>query len=231
MAKKIIPEELDLLIQEYLTDGILTDKERQVILKRAEKMGLNRDEIDLYLDAQVQKIDQANENAARRQERKSCPHCGAAVSVLIDKCPECGQFITPESTKELEETLDKLKEALKNINKRNDIEHNRAIVERYARKARMYYGSHPKVKQLLMEVDEKLYNLNNNKNANFNSKVTSLIRKKYFLIYFLLVIIAVPFFISASGCYSMAYYCSILLWIVFVGALIWRFYLRLFDKK
>ena len=51
MAKKIIPEELDLLIQEYLTDGILTDKGRQVILKELRRCGLNRDEIDLYLDA------------------------------------------------------------------------------------------------------------------------------------------------------------------------------------
>ena len=51
MANNLIPEELDQLIQEYLTDGILTDKERAVILRKAEKMGLDRDEIDLYLDA------------------------------------------------------------------------------------------------------------------------------------------------------------------------------------
>ena len=35
MAKNLIPEELDALIKEYLTDGVLTDKERQVILKKA----------------------------------------------------------------------------------------------------------------------------------------------------------------------------------------------------
>ena len=57
MANNLIPEELNALIQQYLTDGVLTDKERQVILKKAEKMGLDRDEIDLYLDAEVQKID------------------------------------------------------------------------------------------------------------------------------------------------------------------------------
>lgn len=58
MAKKLIPEEIEALIQQYLTDGVLTDKERQVILRKAEGMGLDRDEIDLYLDAEVQKIDQ-----------------------------------------------------------------------------------------------------------------------------------------------------------------------------
>lgn len=69
MAKKLIPEELDALIQEYLTDGVLTDKERQVILKKAVSMGLDRDEIDLYLDAQVQKIDQATDAAENRRDR------------------------------------------------------------------------------------------------------------------------------------------------------------------
>ena len=39
MAKQLIPEELNELIQEYLTDGVLTDKERQVILKKAERLG------------------------------------------------------------------------------------------------------------------------------------------------------------------------------------------------
>ena len=55
----LIPEELNALIQEYLTDGILTDKERAVILKKAEGMGLDRDETDVYIDAEVQKIEQA----------------------------------------------------------------------------------------------------------------------------------------------------------------------------
>ena len=33
--KTFIPDELDELIQEFLTDGVLTDKERQVILRKA----------------------------------------------------------------------------------------------------------------------------------------------------------------------------------------------------
>ena len=32
MEKQLIPEELDALIQQYFTDGVLTDKERQVTL-------------------------------------------------------------------------------------------------------------------------------------------------------------------------------------------------------
>ena len=156
MAKQLIPEELQALIDQYLTDGVLTDKERAVILKKAEGMGLDRDEIDLYLDAEMQKIDQATDAAVRRQKGKQCPHCGAYVSQMTDKCPECGQYITPEATKELEEILDNLEEALVNMKARKDVERSKATVERYARKARMYYSNHPKIKILLAEVEAEM---------------------------------------------------------------------------
>lgn len=156
MAKNLIPEELDALIKEYLTDGVLTDKERQVILKKAEGMGLDRDEIDLYLDAQVQKIDQATDAAVRRQKGKQCPHCGAYVSQMTDKCPECGQFITPEASKELQEVLDNLENALVDLKSGKEIERNKAIVEKYTRRANLYYSNHPKIKLLLAEVNSEL---------------------------------------------------------------------------
>ena len=153
MAKKLIPEELDALIQEYLTEGVLTDKERAVILKKAEGMGLDRDEIDLYLDAQIQKIDQASDTAMRRMKSKACPYCGSPIPQLSDKCPACGQFVTPQASDELQEILEKLEEALVELKTAKDVMENKAIVERYARKARMYYGNNPKIQKLLEEVE------------------------------------------------------------------------------
>ena len=156
MAKQLIPEELDALIKEYLTDGVLTDKERQVILKKAVGMGLDRDEIDLYLDAQVQKIDQETDAVVRKQKSKTCPYCGAPVPQLADKCPECGQYITPEASKELQEILENLEVALVDFKAGRDIEKNKALVERYARKARLYYSNNPKIKSLLLEINDEL---------------------------------------------------------------------------
>lgn len=180
MAKNLIPEELEALIKEYLTDGALTDKERQVILKKAVAMGLDRDEIDLYLDAQVQKIDQATDAAVRRQKGKQCPHCGAYVSQMTDKCPGCGQYITPEATKELEEILDKLEDALVSMKSWKDFDKNKAIVERYERKARMYYSNHPKVKALLAEVEgEKLKTESQFKSMERKETITSIIKNKW----------------------------------------------------
>lgn len=176
MAKKLIPEELDLLIQEFLTDGILTDKERQVVLKKAEGMGLDRDEIDLYLDAQVQKIDQVTDAAVRKRKSKECPYCGAPVPQLADKCPECGQFITPEASKELQDILDKLEDALVNMKSRKDVERNKAIVERYARKAKLYYSNNPKMKPLLIDIEKEM--LLASRNAKTQSILNATIKNK-----------------------------------------------------
>ena len=189
MAKNLIPEELEALFKEYLTDGALTDKERQVILKKAVAMGLDRDEIDLYLDAQVQKINQATDTAVRRQKGKQCPHCGAYVSQMTDKCPGCGQYITPEATKELEEILDKLEDALVSMKSWKDFDKNKAIVERYERKARMYYSNHPKVKALLAEVEgEKLKAESQIKSMKRKETITSIIKNKWFWIGLAIVI-------------------------------------------
>ena len=128
----------------------------EVILKKAEKMGIDRDEIDLYLDAQVQKIDQASDAAVRRQKGKACPYCGGSVPQLADKCPHCGENITVEASKELQEILDNLEEALVDLKSGNDIERSKATVERYARKAKLYYSNNPKIKILLSEIETEM---------------------------------------------------------------------------
>lgn len=155
MANQLIPEELDQLIQEYLTDGVLTDKERAVILRKAEGMGLDRDEIDLYLDAQVQKIDQATDAVVRRQKGKQCPYCGGSVPLLTDKCPHCGENITAEASSELQEIFDNLEDALVNLKSGKDVHASKATVERFARKAKMYFGNNPRVQKLLDEIKEE----------------------------------------------------------------------------
>ena len=48
-------EELNKLIEAAFVDGVLTDKERSVILKRAKAEGADLDEVELLLDAEVQK--------------------------------------------------------------------------------------------------------------------------------------------------------------------------------
>ena len=166
----LMPEQLNALIKQYLTDGVLTDKERQVILNKAEKMGLDRDEIDLYLDAEVQKIDQQTDAVVRKQKGKTCPYCGGSVPQLTDKCPHCGENITAQASEELQEIFDNLEEALVDMKDGKDISRSKATVERYIRKAKMYYGSNPKIKSLLSDVKEELLEYENMKKEELDAE-------------------------------------------------------------
>lgn len=151
--RRIVPEELDDLIQEYLSDGIITAMERQVLLNKAKSLGLNLDEIDLYIDAQQQKADQAVAAAMNNRRGKTCPFCGSSIPELTDKCPNCGGNITPEASEELAEIIEYLEDALVNFKSGEDVDKSKAEVERYMRKARLYYGNNPKIQRLLEEVE------------------------------------------------------------------------------
>ncbi len=151
--KSCIPPELDDLIKEYLTDGIISAKERLVLLNKAQNMGLDVNEVDLYIDAQQQKADQAVAAAMNKRRGKTCPYCGSSIPELTDKCPNCGANITPEASNELQDIFEHLESALVDFKSGEDVEKNKAEVERYVRKARMYYGNNPKIKNLLEEVE------------------------------------------------------------------------------
>lgn len=176
----MIPQELDELIKTYLTDGIISPKERAVILKKAEKMGLDVDEIDLYIDAQQQKIDLEIDAATRKKKGKSCPFCGAAVPMLTDKCPSCGQLITPEASEELMEIIEHLENALveytADSNKRN-----RALAEKYIRKAELYYSNNPKVKVLLSNYRSEISKNEHNVKSERHRKLFFKIVKSVFI--------------------------------------------------
>lgn len=158
--KGAIPQELDDLIKEYLSDGIISPKERQVLLNKAQALGLNLDEVDLYIDAQQQKADQAVATIMNQRKGNTCPYCGAPIPLLADKCPSCGQFITPESSKDLEEIFNHLEDALVKFKSCDNTAENQANVERYIRKAKMYYSNNPKIKLLLQEVENEIEDAN-----------------------------------------------------------------------
>ena len=158
--KGAIPQELDDLIKEFLTDGIISPKERQVLLNKAQALGLNLDEVDLYIDAQQQKADQSVAAIMNQRKGNTCPYCGAPIPLLADKCPSCGQFITPESSKDLEEIFNHLEDALVKFKSCDNTAENQANVERYIRKAKMYYSNNPKIKLLLQEVENEIEDAN-----------------------------------------------------------------------
>lgn len=82
-----------------LADGELTEKEKQVLFKRAQAEGIDLDEFEMVLDAKLHQINVGNNvqpspNSAPQSNKygdvKKCPACGAMIEAFTARCPECG---------------------------------------------------------------------------------------------------------------------------------------------
>ncbi len=91
-------EQLEQLIDAALADGELTEKEKQILFKKAQAMGVDLDEFEMVLDARLVKLKKAEAEKAASSAPKSnklgdvkkCPACGAMVQSYQGVCPECG---------------------------------------------------------------------------------------------------------------------------------------------
>ncbi len=110
-------EELENLIDAALADGELTEKEKQVLFKKAQSFGIDLDEFEMVLDARLVKLKKTEkpEPAAPKSNKlgdvKKCPSCGAMVQSFHGICPDCGyafeDVAANESVKKLSELLNK----------------------------------------------------------------------------------------------------------------------------
>ncbi len=105
----MLSPELNNLIDAALTDGILTDQERAVIKKRALLEGYDPDEVDIYINSRMQQM-QIDAQGAVAKVRK-CPACGAIISYMQTRCPQCGTEITNVgATKSVQKLSDMINE-------------------------------------------------------------------------------------------------------------------------
>ena len=110
--------QLEKLIDLALADGELTEKEKQVLFKKAEGMGIDLDEFEMVLEARLYERNnatstQAVSNAAPKSNKfgdiKKCPACGAIVQSFTARCVECGfEFNVSETTQSIERLFDML---------------------------------------------------------------------------------------------------------------------------
>lgn len=91
--------QIEKLIEMALADGELTEKEKQVLFKRAQAEGIDLDEFEMVLDAKLHQINTGNNaqsmpNSAPQSNKygdvKKCPACGAMIEAFTARCPECG---------------------------------------------------------------------------------------------------------------------------------------------
>jgi hypothetical protein len=87
--------EIEKLIDLAIADGQITEKERNVILKKAIELGADADEAEMILDG---KLHQLEASKPKQKEKvgniKTCPACGAAVKSLSLSCEDCGHEFT-----------------------------------------------------------------------------------------------------------------------------------------
>ena len=93
-------EKIENLINFALADGELTEKEKQILFKKAEEAGIDLDEFEMVLDAKLYEMQQSTKQpvapstAAPKSDKfgdvKKCPACGAIVISFTVKCSDCG---------------------------------------------------------------------------------------------------------------------------------------------
>jgi hypothetical protein len=88
--------EIEKLIDLALADGQITEKERGIILRKAEKLGEDLDEVEMILDGKIALMNnelvksQTQELKSNKEgDLRKCPSCGAPVESFKTKCTEC----------------------------------------------------------------------------------------------------------------------------------------------
>ena len=116
------------LINAALADGVLTEKEKQVLFKRAESMGIDLDEFEMVLQSKLydkqKEIDKAKAGSTaspksnKMGDIKKCPVCGAIVSSYQATCKECGyEFSDLKANSSSQLLANKLEEARNKIDR------------------------------------------------------------------------------------------------------------------
>jgi hypothetical protein len=162
---------------------VLTPEERKIIIKRAFAEGQDPAEVNLLLDAEIQKINQQRAEQAKQQAPKvhKCPVCGEIMPALTGICPSCGNAVGTGTSPGVEQAnSDDLNRLVSQMNsmlaqlKAGTSQSTLLIsaIEEARRKALTLYGENPKVRALTEEVAQEveLYKKNEAKKKSQNTR-------------------------------------------------------------
>ena len=87
-------EKIEQLIKAALADGVLTEKERQILLRKAQEEGIDLEEFEMVLDAKVLELNKSAQPTAPKSDKLGdkikCPNCLQTVNSFDGICPHCG---------------------------------------------------------------------------------------------------------------------------------------------
>lgn len=122
-------ERIEAFMKLALVDGVLTDKEREVLIRKAVEAGIDQDEFEMVLDARLfeKKEEMAEEeqtvkveippvipveSKTVKKDQAKCPACGGVLPAYAARCTECDFEI---SERDSNATIQKLFEMLNQI--------------------------------------------------------------------------------------------------------------------
>lgn len=103
--------ETEKLIELAVANGEITEKERHVILKKANEMGDDLDEVEMVLEGRLHQLQGAGPVIQKEQvgKIKVCPSCGGSVQALNIACSFCGhEFVGVNANASVHLLLDKI---------------------------------------------------------------------------------------------------------------------------
>lgn len=129
-------QQIEDLINAALADGELTEKEKQILFKKAQEHAIDLDEFEMVLDARLVEIKKKEAALSQQQELelakakaaaqsnpaapksdkfgdvRKCPACGAMLQSFQTKCDECGyEFKNVEAVNSAQRLFDLLQAA------------------------------------------------------------------------------------------------------------------------
>ena len=105
--------EIEKLIDLIIIDGQITEKERNVILKKAAEFGVDADEVEITLNGRLYQLDATKPKEKEKVGNiKICPACGAPVKAMELVCVCSHEFNNTKANS----TLLKLLEEIEKIN-------------------------------------------------------------------------------------------------------------------
>lgn len=154
-------EKLESLIKNILADGEITEKERAVLHKCAETEGVDANEIDVYIDGELDKI--RNDQQKAKAKVRKCPACGEIIPVLSIICPSCGSAIQDDYVQKNITTLADDFQEIKGLTFKEwgeSFTEEKAKYEKDIRTAKILCGENSKVSQLIIELQNELDSAN-----------------------------------------------------------------------
>lgn len=104
--------EIENLINMALADGEVSEKEKAIILRKAESLGIDKDEVEMILEAKLHQL-KTRANESKKENVNKCPSCGEIIHGLSQVCSSCGYVlnkstISGQNSKGLSDSIDQL---------------------------------------------------------------------------------------------------------------------------